>query len=113
MQLLSQLIGNEHSLILQQNESKGMTKRSYMEAVIDGIRAVDTVDVAFVASSTNDLPHINAITANGIGSATKRKRIYVRLLLSIDRREMTAAALETVLPADFCLILYHLIYYSI
>ncbi|WOL06722.1 adenosine deaminase-like protein isoform X1 [Canna indica] len=81
----------------KKNEAKGMTKRSYMEAVIDGIKAVDSVDVAFVTSDTSKLMTCSgSIPVNGTGSPIKRKKIYVRLLLSIDRRETTAAAMETV-----------------
>ncbi|KAL8461378.1 hypothetical protein ACS0TY_032743 [Phlomoides rotata] len=50
----------------KKNESKGMSKRSYMEAVLEGIRSVKSIE------------------------------IYVRLLLSIDRRETAEAAMETV-----------------
>ncbi|KAJ0983202.1 hypothetical protein J5N97_011457 [Dioscorea zingiberensis] len=79
----------------KKNEAKGMTKRSYMEAVIDGLRAIDTVEVAFLPAANSEnligsLP--NDITHN----ETQRKKIFVRLLLSIDRRETTAAAMETV-----------------
>ncbi|CAL9097968.1 unnamed protein product [Musa textilis] len=80
----------------KKNEAKGMTKCSYMKAVIDGIRAVDTVDVDFVTSGTSNVNCSEATPLNCIGSPIKRKKIYVRLLLSIDRRETTAAALETV-----------------
>ncbi|ONK65891.1 uncharacterized protein A4U43_C06F2040 [Asparagus officinalis] len=67
------------------NQAKGMTKRSYMKAVIDGLRDVDTVDVSFISSD---------ILINH--TSEKKKRIFVRLLLSIDRRETTEAAMETV-----------------
>ncbi|KAJ8446592.1 hypothetical protein Cgig2_019745 [Carnegiea gigantea] len=82
----------------KRNDSKCMTKHSYMEAVIEGLRRVDAVDVNF--TSTN----------NGVGRTVKsslmsdthtynglpRKKIYIRLLLSIDRRETLEAAMETV-----------------
>lgn len=82
----------------KRNDSKCMTKHSYMEAVIEGLRTVDAVDVNF--TSTN----------NGVGRTVKpslmsgthtynglpMKKIYVRLLLSIDRRETLEAAMETV-----------------
>jgi adenosine deaminase len=54
--------------IWQNNPAVGMTKRSYMEAVMAGF---NTDSIAF-------------------------NRIYVRLILSIDRRETTEAAIETV-----------------
>lgn len=75
-----------------------MTKRSYMEAVIEGLKAITAADVDFMPrddtdarSGTNSLP-ISGSICNG----TARKKIYVRLLLSIDRRETTEAAMETV-----------------
>ncbi|GMN49852.1 hypothetical protein TIFTF001_019013 [Ficus carica] len=82
----------------KRNDSIGMTKRSYMEAVIEGLKAITAADVDFMPcddtdarSGTNSLPIIGSI-CNG----TARKKIYVRLLLSIDRRETTEAAMETV-----------------
>jgi hypothetical protein len=53
--------------IWQNNPVVGMTKRSYMEAVMAGF---NTDSIAF-------------------------NRIYVRLILSIDRQETTEAAIET------------------
>lgn len=94
-------------LILQQNESKGMTKLSYMKAVINGIQAVDTVDVAFVTSGANNLPLSETTPVNCISNCNKRKKIYVRLLLSIDRRETTASAMETVLSEDYICIFFY------
>ncbi|XP_074560123.1 N6-mAMP deaminase [Curcuma longa] len=80
----------------KQNESKGMTKLSYMKAVINGIQAVDTVDVDFVTSGASHSPLSETTPVNCISNCKKRKKIYVRLLLSIDRRETTASAMETV-----------------
>jgi hypothetical protein len=54
--------------IWQNNPAVGMTKRSYMEAVMAGFNT-------------------DSIASN---------RIFVRLILSIDRRETTEAAIETV-----------------
>ncbi|CAI8611454.1 unnamed protein product [Vicia faba] len=59
----------------KKNEAKGMSKHSYIEAVLE-------------VSATND--KCNEDT---------RKKIFVRLLLSIDRRETTEAATETVMLA--------------
>ncbi|KAF5205744.1 adenosine deaminase-like protein, partial [Thalictrum thalictroides] len=78
----------------KRNEAKGMTKRSYMEAVIDGLRSVDTVDVSFIPSDFNREKSSKAFSNNDNGST--RRCIFVRLLLSIDRRESTAAAMDTV-----------------
>lgn len=74
-----------------------MTKRSYMEAVVEGLKAVNTVDINFMphdadAGNFMDSQSVSSGTCNG----TTRKKIYVRLLLSIDRRETTEAAMETV-----------------
>lgn len=76
---------------VQKNDSIQMTKRSYMEAVIKGLRAVTAVDVDFGSHDTESDGPINDI-CNG----SPRKKIYVRLLLSIDRRESTVSAMETV-----------------
>jgi adenosine deaminase len=80
---------------MQKNDSIGMTKRSYMEAVMEGLRAVSTVDVAFVPHNVDAGSLREALPVNDMCNGT-RKKIYVRLLLSIDRRESTAAAMETV-----------------
>ncbi|XP_010276027.1 PREDICTED: adenosine deaminase-like protein [Nelumbo nucifera] len=77
----------------KKNESIGMSKRTYMDAVIKGLKAVDTVDVAFTPSQTS--PE-NSVTLISDACKTTKKKIYVRLLLSIDRRETTSAAMETV-----------------
>lgn len=71
-----------------------MTKRSYVEAVLDGIKSVNSVDVDVsckVDVDASERSHTVHDLCNGVG-----KKIYVRLLLSIDRRETTAAAIETV-----------------
>ncbi|KAG6691548.1 hypothetical protein I3842_10G068700 [Carya illinoinensis] len=80
----------------KRNDSKGMTKRSYMEAVMEGVRAVSTVDVVFPHNNVDAGSHIISVPVNDMCNGTTRKKIYVRLLLSIDRRESTAAAMETV-----------------
>lgn len=80
---------------IQKNDSIGMSKRSYMEAVLEGLRDITAVDVDFVPHSmdvSSPVTTMNMDTFNG----TARKKIYVRLLLSIDRRENTETALETV-----------------
>ncbi|XP_057764849.1 N6-mAMP deaminase isoform X3 [Salvia miltiorrhiza] len=79
----------------KRNDSKGMSKRSYMEAVLEGIRSVNSVEVDLSGKLKTDAsahPHSVDGLCNGIGS----KKIYVRLLLSIDRRETAEAAMETV-----------------
>lgn len=73
-----------------------MTKRSYVEAVIDGLTAVDSVEVAFLPSTVNARNLTNFLPNEVTYNQTQRKKIFVRLLLSIDRRETTAAAMETV-----------------
>uniref|UniRef100_A0A2P2MJX3 Adenosine deaminase-like protein n=1 Tax=Rhizophora mucronata TaxID=61149 RepID=A0A2P2MJX3_RHIMU len=67
-----------------------MTIWSYMEAVMKGLWAVGSVDVYFASYN------LDASSTSNICHGTIRKKIYVRLLLSIDRREMTEAAMETV-----------------
>lgn len=71
-----------------------MSKRSYVEAVVNGLRAVTTVDVDF-SSCTTEGP-LNPVCRNNACTGAAKKKIYVRLLLSIDRRETTEAAIETV-----------------
>lgn len=79
--------------MIQRNDSKGMSKESYMQAVLDGLRAVNNVDVNFAYElDANE----NSQPANYRHGGRERKRIFVRLLLSIDRRESTEAAMETV-----------------
>ncbi|CAN0912659.1 N6-mAMP deaminase [Linum grandiflorum] len=73
----------------KRNDSIGMSKRSYMEAVMAGLRAVTEVDLDLVSSSA-------PIAVNNVHHGDGRKRIYVRILLSIDRRETTEAAMDTV-----------------
>lgn len=80
---------------MQRNDSKAMSKRSYVEAVLEGIRSVNSVEVDLSGElKTDAFAHSHSVDGlrNGIGS----KKIYVRLLLSIDRRETTEAAMETV-----------------
>lgn len=88
---------NDGINVIQKNESVGMTKHSYLEAVLEGVKAVSTVDVDFRPHDgdvriTSNSPPIND-TCNG----STRKKIYVRLLLSIDRRGTAEAAIETVM----------------
>ncbi|KAH7427991.1 hypothetical protein KP509_10G070500 [Ceratopteris richardii] len=69
------------------NASVGMTKKSYVEAVFAGLKAVETVQVI-----SNSLD----VKQNGLEMERSKRIIHVRLLLSIDRRENTEAAIETV-----------------
>lgn len=78
----------------KKNESKGMTKKSYMEAVVEGLRAVNAVDIDFGQKLDTGTPEISS-NRNSI-CEPKKTKIYVRLLLSIDRRESADAAMETV-----------------
>ncbi|CAL9015186.1 unnamed protein product [Prunus brigantina] len=80
----------------KKNDSIGMSKRSYLEAVLEGIKAVNTVDVAFRPHNA-DVGNVKSSSLiNDTCNGSTRKEIYVRLLLSIDRRETTEAAMETV-----------------
>ncbi|KDP20775.1 hypothetical protein JCGZ_21246 [Jatropha curcas] len=80
----------------KKNESKEMSKRSYMEAVMEGLRAVTSVEVDLAPHNLEVRTSINSIPNNDVCSGATRRNIYVRLLLSIDRRETTEAAMETV-----------------
>ncbi|CAJ2649530.1 unnamed protein product [Trifolium pratense] len=85
----------------KKNDSKGMSKHSYIEAVLEGLRAVSSVDVDFIPNS-EELKHLSnplLSTTNDKCNENTRKKIFVRLLLSIDRRETTEAAMETVMLA--------------
>lgn len=73
-----------------------MSKRSYMEGVVEGLRAVRAVDVDFATHNLDARIPTNSAAMNDACHGTTRKKIYVRLLLSIDRRETTEAAMETV-----------------
>ncbi|KAG9136943.1 hypothetical protein Leryth_023165 [Lithospermum erythrorhizon] len=77
------------------NNSKGMSKQSYMEAVLEGLKSVSTVAVVF-SHGLNAKNPCNSDVINNPSSETQEKKIFVRLLLSIDRRETTEAAMETV-----------------
>nr|GEY67202.1 adenosine deaminase-like protein [Tanacetum cinerariifolium] len=70
----------------KRNDSIGMSKRTYIEAVLEGLSSVSSSSLD-ISLSSND--------PKKCATATEKK-IYVRLLLSIDRRESTAAAMETV-----------------
>ncbi|KAK9084863.1 hypothetical protein Sjap_025274 [Stephania japonica] len=78
----------------KKNEAVGMSKRSYIQAVLDGLRSVDAVDVDFIPSDVDRGNSKKTLSINDNG-VTKTK-IFVRLLLSIDRRETGEAAMETV-----------------
>lgn len=80
----------------KRNDLIRMSKRSYMEAVVKGLRAVTTFDVAFTPSDLSTGSFANSSQTNHMDNGTIKKKIFVRLLLSIDRRETTAAAMETV-----------------
>ncbi|CAK9146834.1 unnamed protein product [Ilex paraguariensis] len=80
----------------KRNDLIGMSKQSYMQAVLEGLRAVSTVEVDFASHELSTEVPVNSPDMNDVCHRTERKKIYVRLVLSIDRRETTAAAMETV-----------------
>ncbi|RYR76210.1 hypothetical protein Ahy_A01g000818 [Arachis hypogaea] len=82
----------------KKNDSQGMSKRSYVEAVLEGIRSVSSVDVALIpyTEDPRNLLHPLCGATNAKCNGNSRKKIFVRLLLSIDRRETTESAMETV-----------------
>lgn len=79
-----------------------MTKRSYLEAVVEGLRRVDAVDIDFASTGVVLENKKKSCYMNNECDGISRKKIYVRLLLSIDRRETLEAAMETV-----CILLFH------
>lgn len=81
-----------HNFLLQRNDHKGMSKRSYIEAVLEGIRSVNLVEVDLSDKLNPDKSH----NVDNICNEIAHKKMYVRLLLSIDRRETAEAAMETV-----------------
>lgn len=84
-----------HTIEMQRNDSKGMSKRSYMEAVLEGIKSVNSVEVDLSGKLNTDAS-AHSHSNNDLCNGTENKKIYVRLLLSIDRRETAEAAMETV-----------------
>ncbi|KAL0542906.1 hypothetical protein IC582_017987 [Cucumis melo] len=80
----------------KKNKLIGMSKRSYMEAVVEGLKSINSVDVAFMPHDVDTHSPLNSLSIDNNCNVTPRKRIYVRLLLSIDRRETTEDAMETV-----------------
>ncbi|KMS96732.1 hypothetical protein BVRB_8g200370 [Beta vulgaris subsp. vulgaris] len=80
----------------KRNDSRGMTKRSYLEAVVEGLRRVDAVDIDFASTGVVLENKKKSCYMNNECDGISRKKIYVRLLLSIDRRETLEAAMETV-----------------
>ncbi|KAK6149782.1 hypothetical protein DH2020_017307 [Rehmannia glutinosa] len=79
----------------KRNDSKAMSKHSYMEAVLEGIRSVDSVEVD-LSGRLNVETSAQSHFADDLRNGNGRKKIYVGLLLSIDRRETAEAAMETV-----------------
>lgn len=71
-----------------------MSKRSYMEAVLEGIRSVKSIEIDL--SDKHKLNTDTSANCHFVNNGTESKKIYVRLLLSIDRRETAEAAMETV-----------------
>ncbi|CAM8979558.1 unnamed protein product [Rhodiola kirilowii] len=76
------------------DELKGMSKRSYIEAVLKGLQSVENVDVVLPNHTVPD-EKISTIS-RPVENGTTRKRIYVGLLLSINRHESTASQIDTV-----------------
>lgn len=63
---------------------------------MEGLRAVTVVDVDFALQTSDTRTSMKGLPINDTCHGARRKKIYVRLLLSIDRRETTEAAMETV-----------------
>ncbi|KAJ7530957.1 hypothetical protein O6H91_14G026400 [Diphasiastrum complanatum] len=77
----------------KRNEAVGMTKRSYVEAVLAGIKAAST---ELSLDSYFDHKEDNIECPSQRYQRKANPQIHVRLLLSIDRRETLEAAMETV-----------------
>ncbi|XP_052112660.1 N6-mAMP deaminase isoform X2 [Arachis duranensis] len=80
----------------KKNDSQGMSKRSYVEAVLQGIRSVSSIDVALIPYTEDPRNLLESPATNDKCDGNSRKKIFVRLLLSADRRETTEATMETV-----------------
>jgi adenosine deaminase len=69
-----------------------MTKRSYVEAVLSGFEAAGVSPC--LETGTKDSSQ--RMTIERRSDVQDKPKIYVRLLLSIDRRESAEAAMDTV-----------------
>ena len=81
-------------LFVQSNLSLGMTKRSYVEAVLNGVKAVETAKVIFEMQRDEGI--VGKYECNKKTEMELKPTIHVKLLLSIDRRENTQSAIDTV-----------------
>uniref|UniRef100_M8BXK9 Adenosine deaminase-like protein n=1 Tax=Aegilops tauschii TaxID=37682 RepID=M8BXK9_AEGTA len=66
------------------------------DVIMKSLKSVEDVDVVLFDSNLRNDEKLSCTPMTDLGDDTKRKRIYVRLLLSIDCRETTSAALDTV-----------------
>ncbi|VAH42767.1 unnamed protein product [Triticum turgidum subsp. durum] len=66
------------------------------DVIMKSLKSVEDVDVVLFDSNLRNDEKLSSTPMTDLGGDRKRKRIYVRLLLSIDRRETTSAALDTV-----------------
>lgn len=73
-------------LLLQDRPEHGISKQSYMQAVLEGLRQHRKAEAAAAA----------AATAAAAAPQQPGSSMLVKFLLSIDRRNDTAAALDTV-----------------
>ncbi|KAL6992745.1 adenosine deaminase [Sarracenia purpurea var. burkii] len=80
----------------KRNDLRGMSKRSYTEAVLEGLRNVTAVEVDLAPQGFGIKNSGSSFGISNLCNGAEKKKIYVRLLLSIDRRETTASAMETV-----------------
>lgn len=79
-----------------------------MKAVMQGLKNVDKVEVVLNPTQTSSNEEPKTVLNNFCNGAKQRRKIHVRILLSIDRRQTTESAMETVclrlnvnLPAGF------------
>ena len=100
------------------NPKEGMTKQSYVDAVLAGLKPFHDAEASFFAVRANTgcsmeknevdgthsdaihQPLVNGVTSSNAMSSDRRDKdippVIVRLLLSIDRRESTEDAISTV-----------------
>uniref|UniRef100_A0A0C9RW55 TSA: Wollemia nobilis Ref_Wollemi_Transcript_9671_1593 transcribed RNA sequence n=1 Tax=Wollemia nobilis TaxID=56998 RepID=A0A0C9RW55_9CONI len=80
----------------KKNEAIGMSKRSYVEAVLAGFKAVETVEAIYLPSDGSIQFPGEVVQQNNVCRGSRMHQIFVRLLLSIDRRDSLDGAMETV-----------------
>lgn len=86
----------EHPRFLQSRPEHGISKRSYIDAVLAGIQAFNASADSPTPPAGADVRDASGHASGAHAAAPPHPGLTVRLLLSIDRREGSAAAQETV-----------------